>query len=129
MTISSANTTFNNRCEGISTHPSCNSRLAQVYRAAIVREVCKHDAEINESGEDAGAKASNRGWGNLCKIDRPNDNGLADAQTSYETTGVDGTQVAFGTHENGNTENPNDAELTSCPDTADTIADKESTIF
>jgi len=50
---------------------------------------------------------------------------LANTQTSNETTGIDGTQVAVCAHENGNTDHPNETELTGCPETTDTVTHKE----
>lgn len=63
----------------------------------------------------------------LSKIHRPNNRGLAHAQSGDESTSVDSAQVAMSAHEDGDADNPQYAQLPRCPDAADTVADEECT--
>ncbi|KAG7141461.1 hypothetical protein HYQ46_007822 [Verticillium longisporum] len=61
---------------------------------AIVGEVCKDNAEIDETGEHAGAETTDRGGSDFGEVDGADDRGLADAKTGDEAARVDGAEVA-----------------------------------
>lgn len=65
---------------------------------------------------------------NFCEIDGGHDHRLSDTQTSNESTSIDRTEIAVVTHENGSTDDPEQTELTSGPDTTDTVTHQESTV-
>lgn len=58
----------------------------------------------------------------FCKIHRANHNCLTDTQTGNKTASIDSTQVTISSHEDSNTNDPQDTELTGSPETADAIA-------
>jgi hypothetical protein len=65
---------------------------------------------------------------NFREIDGGHDHRLSDTQTSNESTSIDRTEIAVVTHENGSTDDPEQTELTSGPDTTDTVTHQESTV-
>jgi hypothetical protein len=93
--------------------------------ATIICEVCKDNSKIYKASENASAKTTNRGWGDLRKVNRTNNDGLANAESSNESAGIYSTQIARVAHEYRNTEDPEKTKLTSSPETANTIANKE----
>lgn len=64
---------------------------------------------------------------NLRQIDWSNHHGLANTKTGHETASIDSSQTAIVSHEDGDAQNPQEAELASRPDTPDAITDEEST--
>lgn len=102
--------------------------VAEVNLAAVVCEVGEHDTKVDETGEDAGAETTDGGRGNLGEVDGADDGRLAYTETGDEATSVDGAEVSVVGHEDGNTDDPDDAELTGSPDTADLIANDEGTV-
>jgi hypothetical protein len=51
---------------------------------------------------------------------------LSNSKTSNKTTAIYSSHATFISNKNRDTENPEDTELTSSPNTPDTIADEES---
>lgn len=100
--------------------------IAEVELSTIVGKVGQHDAEIDETGEDTGAKTTNRCRCDLGNVHRADDGGLTDSQTSDEATCVDGAEVTVVAEKDGNADNPDNAELSCSPDTTNAIADQES---
>jgi hypothetical protein len=60
---------------------------------------------------------------NLSKIDGSNDYGLTHTQTSNKATSIDSTKMARVTHEDSNSNHPDNAQLACGPDTTDAITD------
>ena len=66
---------------------------------------------------------------NLSEIDRGNYHSLTNTEASHETTSIDGTEATTVSHEDSDTENPQETKLTRCPDAPDAITDKEGTVL
>jgi hypothetical protein len=66
--------------------------------------------------------------GVILDVDRTYYRCLAYAKASNEPTCVYGGNAAVGHHKNGDADDPQDAELTCCPNTADSIANKEGSV-
>jgi hypothetical protein len=54
---------------------------------------------------------------------------LSNTKTSNKTTAIYSSHATVVSNKNSDTENPEDTELTSSPNTTDTIADEESTVI
>jgi hypothetical protein len=95
---------------------------------AVVGEVGEDDAEVDEAGEEASAEATDAGRRDLGNVDGSDDGCLSYAEPGDEPAGVDSPKTAVGPQEDGDADNPQDAELAGGPDAADSIADKERTV-
>jgi hypothetical protein len=102
--------------------------VTQIDLAAVVGEICQDNAEVNEAGEETSAKTADACGGNLSDVDGPYNGRLAYAETCDEPAGVDGAEIAVGRHEDGDADNPQDAQLAGRPDSANFVADKESAV-
>lgn len=127
-------------------YPSLVSVVAHMDLAAVVGEVGEHNAQVNEAGEDTSAEPADGCWGlflvnqarqgielvthDLSQVDWSHNYSLADAQSGHEATSIDSPQATVGTdaHENGNSQDPKNAELASRPQPSNTVAHKECTI-
>ena len=59
---------------------------------------------------------------NLSKVDRTDNDGLSNPQSSDESSGIHGAQRPVVSHEDGNSNDPENTELSSSPETADSVA-------
>lgn len=100
--------------------------IAEVELSTVVGKVGQHNAEIDETGKYTGAKTTNRRWRDLGNVHRADNGGLTDSQASDETTCVDGAEVTVVAEKDGDTDDPDNAELSCGPDTTNAIADQES---
>ena len=57
------------------------------------------------------------------------DNRLSKISAIIDRSLIDPIGAHTGTHKNGNANNPKDAKLTGCPDTADTVTYKKGTNY
>ena len=95
-------------------------------RAAPGCKVCKHDTDVDGAGKDASTETTNTARSDLCNIDGSNDGSLTDADTRDESTSVDLSESAAVGHEDDDSDNPDETELTSGPETTNAVSDKES---
>lgn len=87
------------------------------------------NSQIHGTGKHASAETADGSGRYFRKVDWANDTSLPNTNTSNEATSVGGVQAAVVSNKDGNTENPENAELASSPNTADTITNKESTVI
>lgn len=85
------------------------------------------DSQVYSASEHTRAETTDWGRGNFRQIDGSDDTGLSNADTSNKPTCVDGVHVAVVSHEDGNTQDPETAQLASSPNTPDTITDEKGT--
>lgn len=85
--------------------------------------------QVHGTSKHTSTETTDRSRGDFRKVYRTDDTSLSNTKTSNEATSVDGIHVAIVSNKDGDTENPETAELASSPDTADTITDKESTVI
>lgn len=97
--------------------------------ATVDGEVGQHDAQIHSSSESTRAETADRSRRDFGKVNRADNNCLADANACNKASGVDGLKAAAVDHKDDDANNPQDAELTGCPETANSIADNECTII
>jgi hypothetical protein len=108
------------------TYPSCGGGVGDVDGCSPRAEVCKHDSNVNSSREGSCAKTANRLWRDFGEVDRSDDSGLTNTETSNEAASVDHAKASAVAHKYDNTEDPESAKLTSSPETAYAIAKNES---
>lgn len=126
-------------------YPSLVGVVAHMQLAAIVGEVGEHNAQVDKAGEDTSAETADGCRGlllvnsvrqgiicvtyDLSQVDWSHDYSLAHPQSGHEATGVNSTQATVGTntHEDGDSQNPKDTQLASCPQPSNTVAHKECT--
>ena len=108
------------------THPS-RQIVLQRNLCPPVGEVCDHNPDIHKSSKNAGAEATDLGWGDFGEVHGADNDGLANTDTSDESSNVDGSQATVVAHEDTDTDEPKNAELSCSPDTAPFVADNEST--
>lgn len=94
---------------------------------AVVGKVRKDNTQIDKACEDTGAETPDRRRRDFSQIQWRDDGRLADAQTGDEAACIDGAQTAIVAQEDGNAQDPKEAELARSPDTADAVADEECT--
>jgi hypothetical protein len=81
--------------------------------------------QIDSTGESAGAEATNGCRRDLGEIDRSYDNSLADAHTRNKAPCVYRRHAAAIGHEDGDADEPEDAELARGPDATEVVTGEE----
>lgn len=94
--------------------------------SAVVGEVGDQNTKVDGSGESTRAETTNGSRRNFTQVDGTDDDSLANADAGKETTEVYKLHVSTVSHKDRNTDEPNDAELASGPDTTVPIASEES---
>lgn len=97
----------------------------EVERRTPGCEIGQHDTNVDCAGEDTSAETTDRLGGNLGDVDRSNDGGFANTDAGNETPRVDLAETSIVGEEDDNTEDPEDAQLTSSPETTDSVGDQE----
>lgn len=87
------------------------------------------NSQVYSTGKHTSAETADGSRGYFRKVDWTNDTGLPNTNTSHEATSVGGIQAAVVSNKDGDTEDPETAELASSPNTADTITNEESTVI
>lgn len=105
------------------------SGISDIDFGSVVGEVSKDNAEIDETSEDTGAKTANGCRRYLSDVDGTDHRSLSNTEPGNEAAGVDSVKVTTVSHEDGDAQNPQDAQLPSSPDPPNTIANQKSTIF
>lgn len=108
------------------TYPLIRSASLNMKFTSPRSEIRKHNSDIHRSGESASAKTSNRFWRDFGQVDGSYHSCLADAETSDKSPGVDLAKSSPICKEYDDTENPEGAQLSSSPETSNTIAEDES---
>ena len=120
-------TRWMNNC--LVSYPSVVRVVTDVDLGSVVGEVGEDNTEIDEAGEDTSAETSDRRGSDLSDVDGADDGSLSNAESSNEATSVDGSQAAPVTHEDSDTQDPYQAQLSRSPNTADPIANDESAVI
>lgn len=76
----------------------------RVDLSTVVGKVGNEDSEVDRASESASAQSTNGCRRDLTQVDRADDDSLANADTSEETTEVDELHVSAVGHEDGNTD-------------------------
>lgn len=87
------------------------------------------NSQIHSTSKHTSTETTDGSRGDFRKVYGTDDTSLSNTKTSNEATSVDGTHVAIVSNKDGDTENPETAELASSPDTTDTITNDESTVI
>lgn len=122
-----ARTTNQAKIRGAEAYPTLRACITQVDLRSVVGKVSKDDAEIDKARKDTCAETPDRRRRDFSQIQWRDHRRLSDAQAGDETACIDGAQAAIVAQEDGNAQDPKEAKLARCPDTADTIADEECT--
>lgn len=85
------------------------------------------NSQIYSTRKHTSAETADGSRGYFRKVDWAHDTSLPDTNTSNKATSIGGIQAAVVSDKDGNTEDPENAELASSPNTADTITNDEST--
>lgn len=82
------------------------SGISEVDLGSIVGEVSYDNAEVDEASEDTCAKSSNGRRCYLGDVNGANNRSLSNTKACNETAGVDSTEVATISHEDGDAQDP-----------------------
>ena len=85
--------------------------------------------QVHSTSKHASTETPNGSGGNFRKVDRADDASLSNTKPSNKATSIDCSHVPVVSNEDGNSKNPENAELTSSPNTTDTITNDESTVI
>lgn len=87
------------------------------------------NSQVHSASKHTSAETTDGSRGDFRKVYRTDDTSLSNTKTSNEATSIDGTHVAVISNKDGDTEDPETAELAGSPDTTDTITNEESTVI
>lgn len=107
----------------VAAHPSIMRVISYVDLGPVIGEVGQNDTEVDEASKNASAEAPNRCRCYLRNVDRAYHRGLSDTKPGNEATSVDGSEAAPVPHEDSNTQNPQQAQLSRGPNTPNPITD------
>ena len=92
-------------------------------------KVCKHDTDVDRAREGASTKTTNGFWRDPRMIDWSDDGGLANTEPSNEASCVDLSDTASICEEDDDPKDPQKAQLSSCPETANPITEEKGTVY
>ena len=114
--------------EGGRDDPARVGLVGNVDGGSPASKVCQHDTEVDGSGEGGCAETTDRLWRDLREVYGGNDRGLTDTQAGNEAAGVDLTEATVVGQKDDDTDDPDETQLTGCPETSDAIAKNESAV-
>ena len=103
--------------------------VGHVDLTSPVGKVGQHNAQVHGSGKGTRTQTTDRGRRNLRQVHGADNDRLAHAHARNEASGVDGRHAALVGHEDGNADEPQDAQLPRRPDAAEFVADGKGPIY
>lgn len=85
--------------------------------------------QVHSTSKHTSTETTDGSGGDFRKVDGTDDASLSNTKTSNKATSVDGSHVAVVSNKDGDSKYPENAELTSSPNTTDTITNDESTVI